>query len=62
MPVSFRAVLGPQLGGAVFPDGTLVMGCLATGWFWPALVVGIRLFQRLLRKGGAEGADHSRNA
>ena len=47
----------PALRGA-FPGGTLVLGCLVFGWFWPALAVGIAALQRPKHANGPRRPDH----
>lgn len=40
MPALFSQ-LGFHLPVETFPDGTITMGAIAGGWFWPLVVVGV---------------------
>ena len=39
LPFSLRNVMDSKTIADTFPDGTIVMGALAGGWFWPLIVV-----------------------
>lgn len=41
IPILLNNFLDKKTLQAAFPDGTLVMGLLVSGWVWPVLIVGI---------------------
>jgi NADH:ubiquinone oxidoreductase subunit 6 (subunit J) len=41
LPSLLRRVLDSQTLASAFPDGTLIMAMMFSGWMWPLIIVGI---------------------